>query len=99
MGQRVVVHETAVVDDAVIIATDRSFTGMEGVAYEAAPEPGSDFVDVLAERIFSSDEFVRHVYVSMNTIVTVRDGGWDEEGVARIAGIVEELYLFYPDAE
>ncbi len=41
---------------------------------------------------------VCRVYVDSNMFVIRRTGGWDDDAVAAVSEVIEEFFLFYPDA-
>ncbi len=98
MGQRITVDEPVVLDDVAILATDRSLTGMEGCAFTSREdaERSSGFPARLAARLLAADPALRRVYVTMNTVVLRRDGGWDADRLAAATQVVADLFRFYP---
>ena len=98
MGQRIVVDGRRVVEDSIIISTDRSLTGTDGEGFDSLEQAsaGATFPAKLAVELFEADDATTRVYVSQNVVVITRDGGWD--GVADAAArVVEEFFLFYPE--
>lgn len=100
MGQRIIVDGRRVVGDSLIISTDRSLTGTDGEGYDSLDQAtaGTTFPARLAVDLFESDEALARVYVSQNVVVATRDGGWTDDARDAAARIVEEFFLFYPDA-
>lgn len=100
MGQRIEIDDVRVVDDSVIISTNRSLTGTDGEGYDAAQE--TDGVDTfgakVAAELFASDGTVSRVFVESNVAVVARTGGWDEGAVASTKKVIEDFFLFYPEA-
>lgn len=99
MGQAIEV-EVAVVDDVAIFSTDRSITGQDGVAYPsaAAAEADSRFPGRLAARLYARDGDLRSVFVASNQVVARKDGGWDKAAAAELSEVIEDFFLFYPEA-
>ena len=99
MGQPVEV-EAAPLGDVVIYSTDRTITGQDGVSYAsaAAAEADDRFPGQLATRLFAAGSGVESIFVASNEIVVKRDGGWDDEASAALSEIIEDFFLFYPDA-
>ena len=97
MGQRIEVLSSTVVGDSVVFDTDRSITGQDGVFYSSAEEAaaGEAFPDVLAQRLFASDDGVASVFVASNTVTVTRSGGWDDGAVAAASTVVTEFFVFY----
>ncbi len=100
MGQRIEIDSTVVVDDSLIVSTNRSITGTDGEGFDSAEEAadGSTFPAKFAVDLFASDDALTRVYVSSNVAVIKRDGGWDDDSVASGSKVIEEFFLFYPDA-
>lgn len=98
MGQRIVVDGRRVVEDSIIISTDRSLTGTDGEGYDSLEQAsaGVTFPAKLAVELFEADDATTRVYVSQNVVVITRAGGWDDDGDAA-ARVVEEFFLFYPE--
>jgi len=97
MGQRIEVTAT-VVDDVVMLDTDRSITGQDGTEYPTAEEAGADdrFPGRLAARVFEADEATAYVFVSSNSVVVRRRGGWTDAETAAVSKVVSDFFLFYP---
>ncbi len=97
MGQTVVVNEVKELGDVLLIDTDRSFTGQDGIAMTPSSRGGS-VPGVLADQLFDLGLGVDHVYVLQNTVTVKRPGGWDEESKAAITSIVESFLRFYDES-
>ena len=99
MGQRIEVLGSTVVGDSIVFDTDRSITGQDGVVYETAEQAGAGdaFPDVLAQRLFASDDGVASVFVASNTVTVTRTGGWDAATVAAASGVVADFFVFYAE--
>lgn len=97
MGQKIEVDSVRVVDDSIIVSTDRSLTGQDGEGFDSAEEAseGSTFAAELAGRIFSADDAVTRVFVTSNVAVVAREGGWDDASTAAVKGVIEDFFLFY----
>ena len=94
MGQTVVVNNAVEMGDLLLVDTDRSFTGQDGMAL--SPEsPGEAVPGLLANGLFEVDPSLDHVYVLQNTITIRRSGGWDDESRAAVLDVVEKFLLFY----
>lgn len=100
MGQRIEIDDTRVVDDSVIVSTNRSLTGTDGEGYDAAEDTNDvdTFGAKAAAELFASDHNLSRVYVASNVVVITRMGGWDEETAASAKQVIEDFFLFYPDA-
>jgi hypothetical protein len=97
MGQTVVVNKVIEAGDVLLIDTDRSFTGQDGMAMSPS-EPGHAVPGVLAGKLFDLDIGIDHVYVLQNTVTLRRPGGWDDESKEAVASVVESFLIFYTDA-
>ncbi len=99
MGQPIEVA-ASVIDDVLILDTDRSVTGQDGTAYASLDEARADdrFPGRLAARLFESDEVIDHVFIASNTVVLRRHGGWDDAAVSVSSDVVSRFFLFYPEA-
>jgi hypothetical protein len=100
VGQRIKVDGTRVIDDSIVISTDRSLTGTDGEGYDSseAAAAASTFPAKLAVELFESDDALTRVYVSQNVVVATRADGWPDEAADSAKRVVEELFLFYPEA-
>ena len=100
MGQRIEIEGTRVVDDSVIVTTDRSLTGTDGEGFTSIDEAeaSSTFGAGVAGRLLSDDSAISRVFVSSNVIVARRDGGWTDDATASASKVIEDFFLFYPDA-
>ena len=100
MGQRIEIEGTRVVDDSVIVTTDRSLTGTDGEGYSTVEEADASqtFAAGVARRLLADDGAINRVFVSSNVVVVRRDGGWNEDATASTSKVIEEFFLFYPDA-
>ena len=100
MGQTIQIRDTDVVDDVLLVSTDRSFTGQDGETYRPTDEIGADaiFPARLAARLFESDPSIDHVYVMSNVISARRKGGWDDSMVGSASETVAAFFRFYEAA-
>ena len=96
MGQTVIVNDMNELGDILLLDTDRSFTGQDGMAMEPAKR-GGGVPGVLAGELFDLGLGVDHVYVLQNTVTMRRPGGWDEESKAAVASVVESFLRFYDE--
>ena len=94
MGQTVVINNVAQMGDLLLVDTDRSFTGQDGVAL-SRDEPGEAVPGRLASRLFDLDPAIDHVFILQNTVTIRRPGGWDEPAESAVLGVVEGFLLFY----
>jgi hypothetical protein len=97
MGQAVVVNQIREAGDVLIIDTDRSFTGQDGMAM-SPDNRGHAVPGMLADRLFELGIGIDHVYVLQNTVTVRRPGEWDEAAKEAVASVVESFLLFYPDS-
>ena len=94
MGQRIEVTPS-VVDDILVLDTDRSITGQDGTEYPSRESAESD--DRFPGQL-QNDGFVEHVFVASNAVVVKRSAGWEEDTVENAARVVSDFFLFYPEA-
>jgi hypothetical protein len=94
MGQAVVVNNVVEVGDLLLIDTDRSFTGQDGMAMSPTNR-GHAVPGTLADRLFDLGLGIDHVYVLQNAVTVRRAGGWDEESKTAVTAVVEGFLLFY----
>ncbi len=98
MGQNVEIRESVNLGEVLVIETDRSFTGQEGQAITPDSErhgvPGR-----LAERLFSLDLGIDHIFVLQNTVTVRRRGGWDEDSAGAVGDATGSFLRYYPDEE
>ena len=100
MGKPIAVSGSTVVDQVLLLDTDRSITGQDGIGFdspEAAAAAGT-FPARLASRLFEGVAGVTHVFVASNQVVVGRRGGWDDAAAGAAAGIVSRFFVFYPQA-
>lgn len=99
MGQRIKVEGTRVIDDSILVSSDRSLTGTDGEGYNSLDEAASasTFPARLAVELFESDDAIDRVFVSQNVVVVTRSGGWTDEASDSVTRIVEEFFLYYPE--
>ena len=100
MGQRIEIDGTTVVDGTVVFTTNRSLTGTTGEGYESAEVAGDSgtFGGKVAAKLFEADTSLGRVYVDQNAVVVTKDGEWDAESVATVSHVIEDFFLFYPEA-
>lgn len=99
MGQTIEIAGTAVIDHVLVVDTDRSLAGQDGMAFsgvETARLSGT-FPARLAVRLFEGDSAIDHVYVMSNAVSIRRPLGWSEDQIARAVRIIAEFFRFYPD--
>ena len=100
MGQRIEIESTKVVDDSILVTTNRGLTGTDGEGFESveATEGVDTFSARLAAELFEADEGLARVWVNNNVIVAKRPAGWDEEASSTVSKVIEDFFLFYPAA-
>jgi hypothetical protein len=97
MGQAVVVNQVREAGDVLLIDTDRSFTGQDGMAM-TPDDPGEAVPGILASRLFDLGIGIDHVYVLQNTVTVRRPGGWDDASKEAVLPVVGSFLLFYAEA-
>ncbi|MFQ5522102.1 MAG: hypothetical protein ACE5F5_00795 [Acidimicrobiia bacterium] len=98
MGQDVEINESVVLDGVLIVDTDRSFTGQDGYAITPGVEVDG-VVALLAERLFSLDLGIDHIYVLSNTVTVRRREGWDEESAGAVEQVIHTFLRHYAGEE
>ena len=100
VGQRIEIDGTRLVDDSLIVSTNRSLTGVNGEGYESLESTAGvkSFGAKAANAVLTSDSAIARVYVDSNVLVITRDGGWDDDAVASVSKVIEDFFLFYPEA-
>ena len=100
MGQRIEIDSTRVIDDSLLVSTNRSFTGTDGEGFGSseAAAAGTTFPAKLAADLFEADDAICRVYVSQNVVVITREGGWTADATTAASEVVGEFFLFYPAA-
>jgi hypothetical protein len=99
MGQAIEVTGSTVLDETVLLDTDRNLSGMDGAGFESAEAAaaGSALPARLAEALFSADPSLIRVYVANNQVVARRAGGWDDAAVEAMAAEVGRFFVHYRD--
>lgn len=93
MGQRISV--TAIpVGDVAIFDLDRSLTGQDGMLFETRPE-GDSWTEVLARRLFDSDDQIERVYILSNEVTVTRSSEWEQADLDRAAEVIANLFIFW----
>lgn len=93
MGQRISV--TAIpVGDVAIFDLDRSLTGQDGMLFETRPE-GDSWPEVLARRLFDSDDQIERVYILSNEVTVTRSSEWEQADLDRAAEVIANLFIFW----
>jgi hypothetical protein len=97
MGQRIEIESSQVVDESVIVTTNRSLTGADGEGYdstEQADDVGT-FGAKLAIDLFESDGDVERVFVTSNMVIIRRTDGWTDAATDTATGVIAEFFLYY----
>ncbi|TDI53548.1 MAG: hypothetical protein E2O95_02750 [Acidobacteria bacterium] len=97
MGQHIEVESTRVVNDSVMVTTNRSFTGADGEGFTSQDEAADidTFGAKLSIDLFESDDEISRVHVASNVVVVTRNGGWSDEGTDGISKVITDFFLFY----
>ncbi len=97
MGQQIEVDSARVVNDSVMITTNRSFTGADGEGFASQDEAADvdTFGAKLSIDLFESDDKISRVHVASNVVVVTRNGGWSEQGTDAISKVITDFFLFY----
>ena len=100
MGQRIEIASASVVDESLVLSTNRSFTGTDGEGYDSGDEARASgtFGGKLAGELFAVDDAMLRVYVASNIVVLKREGGWPSATIEPVSHVVEKFFLFYQAA-
>ena len=97
MGQRIEIDSRRVVDDAMIVTTNRTLTGTDGEGYDSADEASEaeSFGAKLATDLFESDDSISRVYVTSNVVIIAKGTGWSDASADAATGVISEFFLHY----
>jgi len=97
VGQRIKVEASVVVNDSIVITTDRNLTVADGEGYSSADEAATatTFGARLAADLFESDDAITRVYVAANVVVLQRAGGWSDDANLQANSVIETFFLYY----
>jgi hypothetical protein len=97
MGQRIEIESSTVVNDSVIVTTNRSLTGADGEGYSSSEQASvaSTFGAKLATDLFESDGGINRVYIASNVVVIERVRQWEPEAIAGASTVIEDFFLYY----
>lgn len=98
MGQDVIIKDTVIMGDVLMVDTDRSLTGQDGHIIGLDTERNG-FPGRLADQLFALDLGIDHVHVLQNTVTVRRDGGWDDDTAAAVADATGSFLRYYSDEE
>lgn len=96
MGQDVIIKDTVVMGDVLMVDTDRSITGQDGHTITIDSDR-TGFPGRLAERLFALDVGIDHIYILQNTVTVRRPGGWDEDTAGAVAEVTGTFLRYYSD--
>ena len=98
MGKPIEISGSTVVGAVLLLDTDRSITGQDGVEFDsaAAADAVDSFPARLASRLFAGVIGVVRVFVASNQVVVGRSEAWDGDAVASASDIVSGFFVFYP---
>ncbi|OFW67381.1 MAG: hypothetical protein A2Z12_06690 [Actinobacteria bacterium RBG_16_68_21] len=99
MGKPIEVLGSTVVDDVLLLDTDRSLTGQDGVGFDSSEIAAATptFPGRLASRMFAADTGISHVFIASNQVVVGRRGGWDTAAAGATSAAVSGFFVFYAD--
>jgi hypothetical protein len=97
MGQRIEIESSRVVDDSVIVTTNRSLTGTDGEGFASADDAGEadTFGAKLAVDLFESDDDIARVFVTSNVVIIGRAEGWSDATTDAANNVISEFFLYY----
>ena len=97
MGQRIEIESSRIVDDSIIVTTNRSLTGADGEGYSSSDEASlsATFPAKLATDLFEADRDIARVYVASNVVVIKRPSGWAPDVVDGSTAVISDFFLHY----
>ncbi len=97
MGQTIEIKKTAVLDRMLMVESDRTLAGQDGVAFVSALGAGrvNTVAADLAKRLFEADHDIDHVFVMSNSVSIGRRSDWGEDAVASATAVISGLFNFY----
>jgi hypothetical protein len=98
VGQTIQINKTAVIDEVLVVDTDRSLTGQDGEAFSGRESARSQSTVParLAVHLFDSDPAIDHVFVMSNTVSVRRLPAWSSPDVDSAVGVIAAFFRFYP---
>ena len=94
MGQVIEVTSTPI-GSVLLVDTDRSLTGQDGVSFDHPPEDPQDPASELASRLFDGVDGIESIHVLSNTVSVRRTAAWEPDEVAAAEEVVSNLFVFY----
>ena len=94
MGQPVAIRESVQMGQVLLVDTDRSFTGQDGLSI-TVDEPGHSVPGLLGARLFALGIGVDHIHVLQNTVSVRRDRDWDSAAESAVLSALEDFLRFY----
>lgn len=97
MGQRIEIESSRVIDDSVIVTTNRSLTGTDGEGYDSTDQATgvNTFGAKLAVDLFESDDDINRVFVTSNVVIIGRADGWPDDATETATGVISDFFLYY----
>jgi hypothetical protein len=97
MGQRIEIESSRIVDDSVIVTTNRSLTGTDGEGYNSTEQAADrdGFGAKLAVDLFESDEGIDRVFVTSNVVIIGRAQGWSDVTTDAANNVISDFFLYY----
>jgi ferredoxin--NADP+ reductase len=94
MGQRILV-DAAPIGQVALFTLDRSLTGQDGHGFTPATTDHAGPTGELADRLFTSDEEIDHVYVLSNSVSVHRKENWDDDALEAASEVISGLFIHY----
>lgn len=95
MGQTIEIRNTTVVDDVLMVDTDRSLAGQDGETFETPPSGEETFPARLAERLFGAIDGIDRVFVMSNLVSIRKPSGWSDTETTTASRTISEFFRFY----
>jgi hypothetical protein len=99
MGQPIEIVSSTVIDEVLVIDTDRSVSGQDGAGFESLDDALAvdTFPALLARRLFEELDGLAHVWSASNAVVVGRPGGWDDSTAGTAEDVVRRFFVYYGD--
>lgn len=97
MGQRIEIESSRIVDNSVIVTTNRSLTGTDGEGFNSTDQAddAGTFGGKLAIDLFESDNDVERVFVTSNMVIIRRTDGWTDATTDTATAVIADFFLYY----
>lgn len=92
----ITVRPARIVGEVAVFDTDRSVTGQDGAGFDSsAAQASSTAAALLAQRLFTADAEVQHVFVASSQVVVRRRGGWEDAARDGASAVIAGFFVHY----